>query len=1068
MAVCPQCGEDNPERARFCLECGAPLDGTGPAEERKLATVVFADLVGSTALASAEDPERTRALLDRFYDAMAAEVEGAGGTVEKFVGDAVMAAFGVPAAQEDHAERALHAALSMRRRLEELFGDRLALRIGVNTGEVVFGRAREGGSFVTGDPVNVGARLEQAAAPGDILVGERTVAAVRGAFEFGPATTVEAKGKEAGVACRRLVRSLGLMRPRGVGGLARAFVGRERELAELQGAYGRVADAREPHFVLVVGDAGVGKTTLVRELWHWLAGESPEPVRATGRCLSYGRGTTYWPLAEIVREHFGLLDSDPPATVLDRLGRHGFLAMTLGLEVARDLHPLAARDRLHDAWVEFFEELAAERPAVVLIEDLHWAEDELLDLIGTLFRQVTGPLLLVGTARPEFAADRPAVGGGRRAGTQLWLEPLPPAHSEEMLKTMLAAELPSSLRDLVVQGAEGNPFFIEELVATFIDQGVLRRSNGGWSVEDLPQGFRVPDSVQAVLAARIDLLPPAEKAALQAAAVIGRAFWSGPVYALLEGVEPDFAVLEEREFIRRRAGSSLTGEREYVIRHALTREVAYESLPKASRARLHAAFAAWLESGYEARDEHAPLLGHHYAEAVRREHLDLAWPAGSEEADRLKGKAVGWLSRAADLAIARYEIDEGLALLERALEIEEDEHGRAHLWRATGRAHALKFDGEAFWTATQEAIRATDDPIELAELYSQLAFETATRAGMWRSRPDKELVGRWIERTLELSEPDSPARARGLLARAFWDPARAPEAARAASELTARLGDPDLRSMAWDAEWTVAFRAGDYERARVCDERRFGLAEEITDPAHLAEMHETAVQVAIAQGRFADARRHAAAQEEIAERLTPHHRVHAVSYCAEVDARAGEWEAVRALAPRAESIVDANLATPCVLNARALLVCAVASAYLGDEAESNRLEKKAVDFGIEGYGLIIVEPRMRLALLRGDQDAVVRFLAEPVGTEGHSWHFLSTMATRLDALSDLGERERIEEEATPLLLPNTYLEPFALRALGRVRADRALVERAVARFDEMGAPFHAAQTRQLLDVPVAR
>jgi class 3 adenylate cyclase/tetratricopeptide (TPR) repeat protein len=1068
VALCPQCGEDNPERARFCLECGAPLGGPGPDEERKLATVVFADLVGSTALASAEDPERTRALLDRFYDAMAAEVEGAGGTVEKFVGDAVMAAFGVPAAQEDHAERALHATLSMRRRLEELFGDRLALRIGVNTGEVVFGRAREGGSFVTGDPVNVGARLEQAAEPGEILVGERTVAAARGAFEFGPPTTVEAKGKEAGVACRRLVRSLGLMRPRGVGGLARAFVGREHELAELRTAYRRVAENREPHFVVVVGDAGVGKTTLVRELWHWLAGESPEPVRATGRCLSYGRGTTYWPLAEIVREHFGLLENDPPATVLDRLGRHRFLAVTLGLEVAGGLHPLAARDRLHDAWVEFFEELATERPAVVLIEDLHWAEDELLDLLGTLFRQITGPLLLVGTGRPEFAADHPAVGGGRRAGTQLWLEPLPPTESEQMLETMLAEELPSSLRDLVVQAAEGNPFFIEELVATFIDQGVLQRSNSGWSVGDLPQGFRVPDSVQAVLAARIDLLPAAEKAALQAAAVIGRAFWSGPVYALLEGVEPDFAVLEEREFIRRRAGSSLAGEREYVIRHALTREVAYESLPKASRARLHAAFAAWLESAYEARDEHAPLLGHHYAEAVRPEHLDLAWPAGSEEVERLKGKAVGWLGRAADLAIARYEIDEGLALLERALELEEDEHTRAHLWRAVGRAHALKFNGEAFWTATQQAIETTRDPGELADLYSQLAFETATRAGMWRSRPDKELVARWIERTLELSGADSPARARGLIARAFWDPARAPEAAREASELTAKLGDPDLRSMAWDAERTVAFRAGDYEQAQVCVERRFELAEQISDPGHLADMHETAVMIALAQGRFEEAREFSDEDQKIAARLTPHHRVHAVTYRLEIDTRAGEWEAVVLLASRAESLVDANLATPCVLNARALLVCAVASAYLGNESESSRLEKKALEFGIEGYGPIIVEPRLRLALLRGDRAAVLRLLGGLVGTEGHSWHFLGAMATRLDALFELGESERIEVEAAPLLHQDTYLEPFALRSLGLVRRDRASVERAAARFDEMGAPFHAAQTRQLLDVPVAR
>jgi hypothetical protein len=635
-----------------------------------------------------------------------------------------------------------------------------------------------------------------------------------------------------------------------------------------------------------------------------------------------------------------------------------------------------------------------------------------------------------------------------------------------MLETMLDAELPATIRDVVVERAEGNPFFVEELVATLIDQGVLERSNGGWVVGELPQGFRVPDSVQAVLAARIDLLPAAEKAALQAASVIGRVFWSGSVYALLEGLEPDFAVLEEREFIRRRAGSSLPGEREYAIRHALTREVAYESLPKASRARLHAAFAAWLETAYEGRDEHAPLLGHHYAEAVRPDHLDLAWPAQDSEVERLKGKAAGWLRRAAELAVARYEIDDGLALLHRALELEEDEQALARLWRAAGGANALKFDGEAFWTATQEAIRRTHEPAELADLYSDLAFETATRAGMWKARPAKALVDSWIESTLGLAAPDSPARARGLLARAFWDPARAPEAARAASDLTARLGDPELRSVAWDAERAVAFRAGDYERARLCAERRLELVDQITDPGQRSDTHAAAVMVAIAEGRFDDARPHAAIDEEIAERLTPHHRVHAVAWHLELEARAGQWEAVSALTPRAEANVDANLATPCVLNARALLTCAVASAYTGDEADSIRLERKAVDFGLEGYEPIIAEPRLRLALLRGDEAGVSRFLAEPVGLEGHSWHFLSTMATRLDLLSERGERDRVEEEATPLLRPGTYLEPFALRALGRVRGDRVLVERAAAGFEEMGARWHAAQTRRLLGDPV--
>src|SRR5215211_4372086 len=307
--VCATCGLPLPEGARFCPACGSPVAAhPAAAEERKVATVLFADLVGSTELGGAQDPERTRAMLDRFYDAMAAEISFAGGTLEKFVGDAVMAVFGAPAAQEDHAERALHAALAMRRRLEELFGGALQLRIGVNTGEVVVGAGRQGSSFVTGDAVNVAARLEQNVEPGGILVGERTASTVRGAFEFGEPVRVDAKGKEGGVACRRLVRALSLMRPRGVGGMRTAFVGRQTELELLETTYRRVAEAGQPHLVTLMGDAGIGKTRLVRELWDRLGGRPEGPLRRTGRCLPYGHAITYRALAEILKEHFGILE----------------------------------------------------------------------------------------------------------------------------------------------------------------------------------------------------------------------------------------------------------------------------------------------------------------------------------------------------------------------------------------------------------------------------------------------------------------------------------------------------------------------------------------------------------------------------------------------------------------------------------------------------------------------------------------------------------------------------------------------------------------------------------------
>ncbi len=1031
-----------------------PLTG----DERKLATVVFADLVGSTELGGSQDPERMRALLDRFYDAMAAEIEGAGGTVEKFAGDAVMAAFGAPRAHEDHAERALHAALSMQRRLEDEFGDTLALRIGVNTGEVVVGRAREGSSFVTGDVVNVAARLEQAAAPGEILAGERTVAAVRGAFEFAEPATVEAKGKPEGVACRRLLRALSLMRPRGVSGLRRAFVGREAELARLQAAYDRVVEGGRPHLVTISGEAGVGKTRLVREFWEQLATESPEPLRRTGRCLSYGQGIAYWPLGEILKEHFGILETDSPDAVRLRLGGHEILGLTLGLDVTGDLHPLAARDRLHAGWVDFVETLAAQRPLVVLVEDIHWAEPALLDLLDRLLTDVRGPLFLIATARPELFDLRPAWGGARRDASTLELGALSSDAAVSMLDQLLAGELPDHLSQMVVRQAEGNPFFVEELLGSLMDQGLLTRANGGWSISELPAGFRVPDSVQAVLAARIDHLPPAEKAALQAASVIGRVFWTGPVYELVPGLEPDLRILEDRDFIRRRAGSSISGETEYAFKHQLTREVAYAGLPKAARARLHAGFAAWLERFGGGRDEHAALLAHHYAEAVRPEDADLAWAGADAELDRGRESALAWLRRAAELAIGRYEIDEALELLHRALELGPAEV-HVVLWKQIGEANALKYDGEAFWEAMQNAIALAPERKTLAQLYSVLAYETAVRLGMWRTRPDRRMVKGWLDEALDLSEDETPDRVRALAGLAAWDSTGGLAAAREAAALAERLGDHELIVASRTQVVESELASGRIDEALADSQKLQGLLNVTRNPDDREGILWSAALANLAGGRIADARDHARRLREAADELTPHHRVHGVALGLMADELAGRWEAARSEIARTEHTVAANLATPCTMNARALLVCALAAAHCGDEAESRRLELAADGLEMEGYGLTIEAPRLRLALVRNDLE-----LAERLLESGEAMYFARTAAAaaRLDALVALGRRERVEEEAQPLLQTNSYLEPFALRALGLVREEDELIVEALDRFETMGLDWHADETRALL------
>ena len=610
-------------------------------------------------------------------------------------------------------------------------------------------------------------------------------------------------------------------------------------------------------------------------------------------------------------------------------------------------------------------------------------------------------------------------------------------------------------RDLVVERCEGNPFFAEELVRVLIDQELLHRAGGTWVGEGLPV-LTLPDSVRALVAARIDLLGEDEKAALQAAAVIGRSFWSSPVYELLDGAEPDLRRLEERDFVRRQAESSLPGEREYTFKHALTCEVAYESVPKAVRARLHARFARWLEARCGGGDGYAALLAHHYAEAVRAEDVDLAWADDPAELDRLRRRAVDWLGRAGELAIGRYELDDGAELLRRALELAPDDPA---LWRRLGTAAALRYDGAEFCAAMERSLELEGDPAEQAEIVAELALHSAIRAGMWRTRPDRERAQGWLDRALEQTAPGTRARAMALSAQVYWTPLGAVDAAREASAIAERLGDEELLVYAAGARTAAALESFEFADAAAWAARRLELGESLGDPDLLVEGYEAAVAGISPQARFSEARALAQRHIELSRGLSPHHRVHGMAITLDVEELAGNWSAIERLTAQAEETVAANADTPCVRNVRSLLLCSLAAAHRGDELRARELEQAADAWQIEDFGLWGSEARLRLALVRRDLDTVARYADEPIDARAALGP--APLAALLDGWAALQRRERVEE-AVPLVHGSAYLEPFGLRALGIVRGDVALIGEAAERFDALGLAWHAAETRRML------
>ena len=982
---CPSCGAENPAGAKFCIECGtalgaggsgvvAPPPGTTPQppsppavaaqappaaqrgglfggqlpgvgapawgspgagalpEERRKATVLFADLHGYTAIAERMDPEAVKSIVDRALRRLGEEVVRYGGTVDKYIGDNVMAVFGAPVSHEDDPERAVRVGLAMQAAMDEINRDipggsgvSLSLRVGVNSGEVLAGQVGDGYT-VMGDAVNVAARLQTAARPGSVTVGEITHRLTRGAIEYSELEPLDLKGKSEPVPAWEAVR---LLIPGQATRGARSgapLIGREDESALLTSLFERVVRESHPHLVTVIGQAGVGKSRLLRELAAQI-GERPEKSAfRVGRCPAYGAGLAYWALGEILRDQFELVDTDdsdvawtkllsgvesvvsdaetdePPARIA------ATIALPLGIEppaehaMATGVHdmedPQQIRDRLFSAMRSLVEAASRQRPLVIALEDIHWADEGMLDLIEYLARWVRGPALIICMARDELLDRRPGWGGGRRNATTIALEPLSQDETRELVAALLPegnGSGPNGQTELVPQVAErsaGNPLFAEEMVNRI-------REEGAQDVQTLPE------TVHAVLAARLDSLSAPERRVLQHASVVGQTFWEGS----LAGIEEEegihlhdaLAALQEKDLVVPSPGSRLAGEHEYAFKHVLVRDVAYSTLPKSVRAWKHAQVGGFIEERAADRSESVvAMVADHYGRAAA---LGADAEIEPSELERINHKALSALEAAGDAAASLYSNQEALSHYETALSLpaqagssEADSAARARIAEKLGDV-ALRLgrvdQATDVWEECLDFHRREEDLARVGDLHRKIG------AGLWH-KGDREGSIEHYQKGIDLLKDGPPCLE---LVRLYEEAASlymhtgdnmlAIYASEKALRLAERLGEAAAASRAHGIFGRVFGRIGDSERARQNLERSVELARE-SDPAEAVRALLTLgyhLEISEADYRGAGA----AYQEalELAEQtgdLPSKVELHAA--LAQLAAHGGDWETV--------------------------------------------------------------------------------------------------------------------------------------------------------------------------------
>ena len=1146
---CPECGAENPVGAKFCMECGTALSPTSPAppapaaaeappEERRQATVLFADLSGYTAAAERMDPEAVKALVDRTLRVLGDQIERFGGSIDKFIGDNVMGVFGAPVAHEDDPERAVRAGIAMQAAMEdanresrEKYGVGFSLRVGINSGEVMAGAVGDRYT-VMGDAVNVAARLQAAGRPDSVTVGQSTYRASREAVSYERLEPLTLKGKEEPVPAWEATGVLAEPRQR-AGRAQTPLIGREEEATLLSSLVERVEREGSPHLVTVIGQAGVGKSRLLRDLMSSLAESEDPPTIRRGQCPPYGSGIAYWALAEVLNDEFEIRDTDAPDAAWEKLrfgvtelmrelGDEGagernaaLLAIPLGLEPPEELQqheedPQRMREALFSAARATVEAIARRRTLVLAIDDIHWADEGMLDLIDHLTRWVRAPLLLVCLTRDELLERRPGWGGGRRNATAIALEPL----TESETRELVAALMPSSDNgggDVVPQVAErsgGNPLFAEEMVNRLLE-------------EETVEAEALPRTVQSLLAARLDSLDPLERRLLQSASVVGQTFWEGALTstAAEEGLDlgQTLAALEEKDLLAPSSGSRLAGEREYAFKHVLIRDVAYSMLPKSVRCRKHVEVAEFIrERAGERSDGVIGLIAEHFARAAALgseaslerdalaelqtqaiESLEAAgdaaaalysnaeafdrYTAALEISESLEPSTAARIGeKQGDVALRMGRVDAAVSVWERCLDYhraEEDLARVADLHRKIGAALWHKGERRASIDNYQRGIDLLKDGppcIELVRLYEEAA-------SLYMHTGDNMLAIYASEKALRLAErldeARAASRAHGIFGRVFGRIGDS-EKARENLERSVALARESDRAEAVRALLTLGYHLevseADYDGAATAYREALEIAQEVGDLPSQVELHASLGELAVDSADWEAVEQAAEASATLAEREGLYGKLCFPDLMRGVLSwRAGDWQEAAKSFRRAHELGEQVGRSEVAFNA--LYWLSVTLREEGDLSGAETELTRALDIceraGLIAQSVEAISARAVVLALAGRTDQA-RAAAEEAERLGGRLHYPVGEAATAEAAGACAEdpdeaagkideaRRRWLELGRPLDATRCLVVRGRLLLEGDPDAAAGLLDDAASEYEELGAPALAARARE--------